>query len=405
MMKKNQSKNAAKLIPFLLILIILVSVLTDFRAEMFVIDGVAGEEAEESFETHMNSATYINSDFPINNDSPGINDSSVTNNFPGINDLPVTNGAFINPLTGLATVDDVSRNRPIAISVSNVRGALPTNATNGISQADIVYEMLVESGITRLVALYQDFSNVGVVGSIRSARHYTVEIAEAYDAIFIHAGASPLGFEEIENREITNFDAVTGIRDRIFTRDENRIPGHPVANYHSVITSGASFMQWINTYDFRKMHQNDFRHTLFFSDNPITSGQPAYDVDVRFSPGKSSSFRYDASQKLYYMSQFGSQFTDANNGAPVVFTNLLILEVPVSDLVGHGEGAGRQDMNTVGSGSGYLVSGGSYIKINWYRTDKAAQFIYTYEHGGIIDLGRGKTYIGLVPPDMNQSFS
>jgi len=387
-MKRKLNKNAAKLIPVLLILIIMVSVVTDFRAEMFVIDGVAGEDSVEHVETNYTSGTNINSEF------------SVSQNLP-----PVTNGSFINPLTGLTTVNDVSRNRPIAVSVSNVRAALPTNASNGISQADIVYEMLVESGITRLVALYQDYTNAGVIGSIRSARHYTVEIAEAYDAIFIHAGGSPLGFEEIENRDITNLDAVTGLRAQIFERDEDRIPGHTISNYHSVITSGAKMAQWFPTYDFRKTHENDFRHTLFFSDNPITTGQPARNVDIRFSSSKNSTFRYEQSQNRYYMSQYGSQFTDINNDAPVVFTNLLILEIPISDLVGHGEGAGRQDMSTVGRGSGYFVNGGNYVRINWSRSDKSSQFIYTYENGDIVELGRGKTYIGIVPPDMTHTFS
>jgi len=386
-MKRKLNKNAAKLIPVLLVLIIMVSVMTDFRAEMFVIDTVSGEVAEENVQPNMNSATHRNNDFPVSHGSPA------------------SPGSFINPLTGLMTANDISGKRPIAISVSNVQAALPSNATNGISQADIVYEMLVESGITRLVALYQDFSNVGVVGSIRSARHYTVEIAEAYDAIFIHAGASPLGFEEIENREITNLDAVTGVRAQIFSRDEDRIPGYTVANYHSVITSGARVAQWFPTYDFRKTHENDFRHTLFFTDRPIPMGEQASNVNIRFSQGKSSSFRYEASQNAYYMSQFGSQFTDANDSTPVAFTNLLILEMPISDLVGHGEGAGRQDMSTVGRGSGYFVSGGNYVSINWFRQDKASQFIYTYENGDIIELGRGKTYIGIVPPDMIQSFS
>jgi len=373
--------TAAKLISVSLIALIIISTLTDYRADMYSKGSSDGRNAGETHVTNEDNQTQ----------------TTGSSNF--------THHSFINPLTGMGTATDISRNRPVAVSVSNVRQALPTNATNGISQADIVYEVLVESGITRMVAIYQDFSNVGVVGSIRSARHYTVEIAEAFDAMFIHAGGSPLGFEEIEKRGATNFDEVTGVRSQIFRRDPNRIPGHPVANYHSAVTSGASFSQWLHTYNIRTTHNNNFRQALNFTDNPIPMGNKAHSVGVRFSSAKDSIFLYEESQNLYHMAQFGSFFTDVNNNNPVTFTNLLILEMPIADLVGHGEGAGRQDMSTVGSGRGYFVSGGRIISINWQRTDKSSQFIYTDGNGNQIELGRGKTYIGIVPDLSNTAVS
>ena len=402
-MKSILTKIVTRFIPSLLVCLFLISVIADFRAEMYVVgrtepgrpnrvsrnnDTAGTDETGTVGTANRTRANYVNL-----TGETGV--SRVSNN------SNVQQGQFINPLTGMPSVNDVSRNRPVAVSVSNQRGALPTNATNGISQADIIYELLVEGGITRFVALYQDFSNVGVVGSIRSARHYIVEIAEAYDALFLHAGGSPLAFEEIENREITSFDEVRGIRNQIFTRDVNRIPGHTVLQYHGAVTSGARFMQWLPTYNVRTTHNNSFRQALSFTNNPIPNGTRAHSVGIEFSAVKDSFFIYEESQNLYYMAQFGSFFTDANNNAPVTFSNILILEMPISDLVGHGEGAGRQDMNTVGSGRGYLVSGGRQERVNWFRADKSSQFIYTFENGREIELGHGKTYIGLVPPNAN----
>ena len=314
-------------------------------------------------------------------------------------------GSFVNPLTGQSTVFDYTKIRPVAVSLSNQRAALPTNATNGVSQADILYEVLVEAGITRFVAIYQDYINAGVIGSVRSARHYTVQIAEAYNAIFIHAGGSPLGFEEIDKRGITHCDEVRGIRGQVFKRDANRIPGQTVDNYHSVTTSGSRMMQYFPTFDIKLVHEDNFNQALRFTNNPIPSGERAHNATVKFSPGKTSTFTYSGTENIYYMSQYGSQFRDANNNAPVVFTNLLILETPVSDLVGHGAGAGRQDMSTYGSGKGYFVSGGRYVEINWSRASKSAQFVYTFEDGSEVELGRGKTYIGIVPVLSETSFN
>gem|GEM_PF-1051420 len=424
-MKSILIKVATRFIPSLLVGLILISVSADFRAETSDVGRTDTGRPNRSSANHNaagtgeaatgeagadETRTASRPNYFIATDGTGTNRANYFNATGGTNETTtnrvssnsfVPHGQFVNPLTGMPTVNDVSRNRPVAISVSNQRGALPTNATNGISQADIIYEMLVEGGITRFVALYQDFSNVGVVGSIRSARHYIVEIAEAYDALFLHAGGSPLAFEEIENREITSFDEVRGIRNQVFTRDVNRIPGHTVLQYHGAITSGARFMQWLPSYDVRTTHHNNFSQALRFTNNPIPNGARAHEVGIEFSAVKDSLFIYEESQNLYYMAQFDSFFTDANNNAPVTFSNILILEVPVTDLVGHGEGAGRQDMNTVGSGRGYLISGGSYVRINWFRADKTAQFVYTLENGSVVDFGHGKTYIGLVPPGAN----
>ena len=394
-MKIKFSKTAAGFITVFLIVLTLIGSLTSYNAEMYVIGSTTGSTSDESNDTRNNGGPHRVSS---TNTTSNVRTAGGANQTGGVNQ---TGGSFINPLTGLATMTDVSRNRPLAISVSNQRGALPTNAVNGISEADIVYELLVEGGTTRFVALFQDFTNVGVVGSIRSARHYTVEIAEAYDAIFLHAGGSPLGYEEIEKRNITNLDEVSGLRAQVFRRDINRIPGHTVLQYHSCVTSGASVSQWMPRFDIRKTHDFNYNRRLNFADDPIPRGYVAKEIGVKFSAAKESIFVYEESENVYYMAQYESFFTDANNGAPVIFTNLLILEMPITDLVGHGEGAGRQDMSTVGRGIGYYMNGGRVVLINWFRQDKSSQFIYTYENGQEIELGRGKTYIGIVPDIMN----
>ena len=406
-MAAKVTKKIIKLISFALIGIILISVIADFRADMYVKSGGGGKNSEEprdNGQAQTVQQTPSGNQISTSNATSGSNVVNV-NNFVYANNTGVVNNTTgllpgtqsINPLTGKVTANNNAQNRPVAVSISNQRGALPTNAVNGISDADIVYEFLIEGGGTRFIGIFQNFINAGVVGSIRSARHYMVELAESYDALFIHAGGSPLGFEEIDTRGITAFDAVRGIRAQIFNKDVNRVPGHTVLDYHGQTTSGALFSKYLPSYDIRVTHPDRFAQALFFTDNPIPSGSRAHNVTARFSSAKNSTFTYDNAQNLYYMNQYGSQLTDANNNAPVAFTNLLILEIPIADLVGHGEGAGRQDMSTVGIGDGYFVSAGRHIEIIWFRPDKSSQFIYADANGDIIDFGRGKTYIAIVP--------
>jgi len=305
----------------------------------------------------------------------------------------------MNPLTGLPVSDAVSRNRPVAVSLGNTRTAMPTNATNGISQADIVYEMLVEWGETRLLALFQDFSGANLVGSIRSIRPYTVHFAEAHDAILVHAGGSQPGMDELRARGFTSFNEVHGPGRSVFSRNRNRIPGHTVEQYHSAVTSGSALTAGFSRYGTRTTSASSFVSPFAFTNNPIPSGgSRAHNVTVRFSAQKSSSFTFDQQQTLYTMSQRGSVFRDANNGAPVTFTNLFILRVPTtySNLY-HGDR--RLDMNTIGNGTGFFVSNGRVVDINWTRANLSSQFVFTLSNGGPVELGRGRTYIGIIPTD------
>ena len=306
----------------------------------------------------------------------------------------------VNPLTGLPMEEYLTTRRPLAISISNTIAALPSN---GISKADIIYEVLVESGITRMLALYQDVSDVGLIGSIRSARHYTVSIAESHDAIFVSAGGSPQGYAEIEARGIPHLDEVAGRQSEMFYRDLNRIKGKTLLRYHSAVTTGALVTRWLPGYGFRLEHEDGYVNALSFIDNAVpVGGGSATDVNVRFTTGNSSSFSYVAERNIYYMSQFNMDLVDANDYSQPEFTNLLILKTSVSPIPG--DGAGRLDIITTGRGTGYFVNGGRYIEIEWYRPDKSSPFIYMNRDGSMLSLGRGKTYIGIIPLEMSATF-
>lgn len=91
---------------------------------------------------------------------------------------------YYSPLTGEAGYDEsLLLNRPVAVMVNNIEQSLPQR---GISKADIVYEMPVEGGITRLMAVFSDYHDLPEIGSIRSARHDYVELALPLDAIYLH---------------------------------------------------------------------------------------------------------------------------------------------------------------------------------------------------------------------------
>ena len=73
-----------------------------------------------------------------------------------------------NPLTGLEKDESYPEGQRItAIMVNNIVGCRPQR---GLSDAKVLYEIKVEGGITRFMALYDDYNSIPTVGPIRSAR-------------------------------------------------------------------------------------------------------------------------------------------------------------------------------------------------------------------------------------------
>ena len=87
----------------------------------------------------------------------------------------------------------------------------------GIGDADIIYEVMAEGGVTRMMAIFSDIKNAGRIGSMRSIRTYYVDIAMAYGAVAVHAGYSQQANDRIRSNGVNNIDGVTGI-DYSYTR-------------------------------------------------------------------------------------------------------------------------------------------------------------------------------------------
>jgi len=159
-------------------------------------------------------------------------------------------------------------------------------------------------------------------------------------------------------------------------------------------------------YSFRQVHEDNHNLGLVFvNDATPQDGGAASEAVVKFIGSNTSNFTYDAETKTYSMRQFNRDFIDANDNSRPTFTNLLVLKTSITMLQGPDGGSGRRDMVTTGSGAGYFICGGKYIEIEWHRANNTAPFRYTHKDGTELELGRGRTYIGIIPGNSDVSFS
>src|SRR5690554_861775 len=127
------------------------------------------------------------------------------------------------PLTGLEVHDnDVNLNyRVLGVMVENSAAARPQS---GLTQADVVYEILSEGTITRFLALFHS-QKPERIGPVRSARTYYVQLSKGYDAIYSSAGGSPGGLQLAQSDYV---DDISGLAydGRFFTRSQDRSAPH-----------------------------------------------------------------------------------------------------------------------------------------------------------------------------------
>ena len=129
---------------------------------------------------------------------------------------PDLTGLAMNPLTGHYIDEDLAWRRPLAVVINNINQALPQS---GIAQADVIYEVLAEGGVTRLVAIYKEM-DAEKIGPVRSTRHYFLDFALNHDAVLVHHGGSPQGYAAISNMGAANLDGMHIVR--AFFRDPAR---------------------------------------------------------------------------------------------------------------------------------------------------------------------------------------
>lgn len=322
---------------------------------------------------------------------------------PTVEPTPDLSGP-LNPLTGLPIESEEAANaRPVAIMLNNIKESLPQQ---GNSEADIIYECLEEGGITRVMGVYQSVKDVGMVGSIRSARSYYLQLALGHDAIFIHAGGSdePLyedAYGKIKEWGVTSLDGVRGpymstqVEGGLMWRDPARKKN--IGTVHSVVTTGAMMEKLLPTFGIRLEHREGWSYAMAFADDGTPqNGVPANTIKAVYSSYKTGLFTYDPESKLYMVSQHQKPYVDGNSSEQVGVTNVVVLKAKLGYT---GDKYDHVTIDLKSGGTGYFACGGKLIDLVWEKDYPSGQLRYTDLQGNPIVFGRGKTYVNIVPTD------
>ena len=285
-------------------------------------------------------------------------------------------------------VDLTSDKRPIAVMINNNHAAWPQS---GLKSAFLVYEIMVEGGITRMMALYTQDANEEKIGSIRSSRHNYLDYVLENDAIYVHWGGSYVAYDQFDSLKINRIDGLA--REKYFVTDKSldRSLEHTRFTSTDLIKKGIEDLKFRTTTD-KGYLLNYTADTVDLSSKE--GSKVANNVSIKYSNYQTSSYEYNSEEQVYYRSMNNQKHTDLVTGEQYHFKNIIVYAVPYHNYQNEPK---LQDLENIGSGEGVYITNGYSIPIKWEKKSREAQTKYTYLDGKEIDVSDGNTFIQIYP--------
>lgn len=318
------------------------------------------------------------------------NENKVSNNENKKSELEVEEEPeIVEPIKKVQIIDEESKSRPLAVMINN--NSAVWKYQSGLNDAYIVYELLVEGGITREMALFKD-SKASKIQSIRSSRHYYLDYAMENDAIYVHWGWSPQAQRDIRSLGINNINGIT-YEGTYFFRDKTVKAGYEHKGYTT--------MEYMNKAIAKLKYRTttDKPNLLKYSVDPIDLESKENQKSAKYVAAKFGSytvkFIYDSDKKEYYKRQNNTDMYDYTTKERMTTKNIIIYQNGYSLI--RGDNKNRLNMSNIGSGKGYFISEGVAVPITWSKSSRKEQTKYKFEDGTDLIVNDGRTYIEILP--------
>lgn len=280
----------------------------------------------------------------------------------------------------------LSATRPLAVVLDNSAKGRPQA---GLLEADVVYEAPVESGLTRLLAIYTH-GTAGKIGPVRSTRPYFLSLAAEYTGVQVHSGGSPEALKQITQQKIASLNEMSKASAAAYWRSQQR--SRPYNLYSSTERLRAAVEKG-------KLEKPvSLNGPLFFMPgNGPTEGTPAPALGIAFSKNTKVSYSYDAEQRVYLRQMDGKPHLDGDSEQQLRASNVIVQWVPQKKL----DNQGRLELGLIGSGPARVYTQGQWVEAVWSRTEGENKTYFRDSNGLEIPLTPGQTWIEIVSTDIS----
>ncbi|KGE19420.1 DUF3048 domain-containing protein [Paenibacillus wynnii] len=288
--------------------------------------------------------------------------------------------APVSGLTGLS-VTESALPRPLSVMINNAPAARPQS---GVSEADILYEVLAEGGVTRLIGIFQSHTGVVKIGPIRSIRPYLIDLGGSYGGVTVHAGGSQAAYAILQKEKKEDMDEI-GRAGAYFWRDKSRKAPHNLYSNVDKLWEGADKLGYAK----------DTSVPAYSFNNPDyvpIGGEAAAEFNVYFLlKSYTLDYKYDPERRTFLRWVNGKPHMDLNNNNPVEAANVIVLGADHKVL----DEVGRLQIDVELGGEAVLFQRGQAIKGRWTR--KPNDLIRFVKDGQEALLYPGVTHFLIVP--------
>ena len=255
--------------------------------------------------------------------------------------------------------------RPVACMIDNHSDAWPQFSINS---AYLVYEIIVEGGETRLMALFKG-ADVEKIGPVRSARHYFIDYAMENDAIYTHFGQSPQAQSDLKKFKI---DDINGISEDGVTFWRVKDKNSP----HNAVTSTEKLLESAKKKKYKTTSSKESILNYVTDEVNLENGQEAVKITIPHSNLQTVQYLYDEENKVYERYARKKEQTDWTTDT---------------------EDKGRQGLKNIGTFDGYYITNGKAIKIKCVKEARDKQTVYKDLDGNKIEVNDGNTFVNICP--------
>lgn len=252
----------------------------------------------------------------------------------------------------------------------------------GLDRTDIVFEELVEGGLTRYVAVWH--SDVPAeIGPIRSIRPMDPDIVSPLGGIIAYSGGQQRFVDLMRSTNVYN--AIHGQADTgaVMYRGTNAAAPHNViVRAPELIGQHADLSAPQQLFPFA---------TSAAAATAAVDGSPVAGASMVFGSLASPSWSWDAASGTWLRTMTGGAPDMAASGARLSAVNLVILRVPVQVI---------QDIPTtqlIGSGEAWVLTGGKALAATWSKASREAPIRIVDANGLAVRLAPGNSWVELVP--------
>ncbi len=321
-------------------------------------------------------------------DAPALTEVDLSLPAPG--GFPPPSG--VNPLTGQPLVSGRGSLRPVIVCINNDIAARPQF---GISQADVMYEYLMEGfSLTRYSAIFYG-ADSEQIGPVRSARLINYYLGALYDAGLVCSGAS-----DGIRYQLKNNNPLFPYLDMDLDDPESTRYSLSVGNDYRTRLRTSSEMVRLWLTDWFVARAPSLQGFAF--GGPAAGGVSANSIQIPYPSVTASqvSYRYDAGSGRYLRFLGGAAHRDGNNGQQIAVENVIVQYIfhePVNVLE-DAYGSLSLHIKPFGTGRAITFRDGLAFEGTWRNDFRGGALPRFFAADGTeIPLKAGQSWISIVP--------